>query len=70
MVVDSVDEIVNSIKGQFIDVPSIRHDEQTRTVSEDVAGCLNISTHGPNSDPVMVLNVGALLDRCIEAGAV
>lgn len=70
MVVDSVDEIINSIKGEFIDVPSIKHDTQTRTVSEDVIGCLNVPARGPESEPVMVLNVGALLERCLEAGAI
>lgn len=68
MVVESVDEIVHSIKGEFLDVPSIRNEEHTRTVSEDVIGCISIPSRGPDSDPVMVLNVTSLLERCVEAG--
>lgn len=69
MVVDSVDEIVNCDSKNVIDMPSITKDGDARIVSEDVSGCLQVPTRPPESDPVLVLDVGALVERCAEAEA-
>lgn len=67
MVVDSVDEIVSSIRGTFISAPSLKTDKQIRVVSQDVLGCLTVSSRNHASEPIMVLNVDALLARCVDA---
>ena len=67
MVVDSVDEIVSVSGNYLLDVPSIARKGATRIVSEDVAGCLCVPSKGPTSDPVLVLDVGALISRCVCA---
>jgi len=64
IVVDSVDEIVASTASRFSEVPSIERADSNRLVSEDVAGCIWVEARGIDSDPVMVLDVDCLVDRC------
>ena len=67
MLVDSVDEILTVQKQEYSAMPSIITATRSRIVSEDVNGCLQIPARGLGSDPILVLDVGKLISRCIEA---
>ena len=66
IVVDSVDEIVMTTKGMILEVPAIQKQDVSRAISNDVLGCLQVPSRGPECDPIMILNVGALISRCAE----
>lgn len=66
IVVDSIDEIVNGGNARFTEVPSISNQAQ-RSISEDVSGCIWIASRGVKDDPFMVLDVDALVARCVSA---
>ena len=57
---------MNSNNGHFMDLPRLREDDVARIVSEDVTGCLSLRSRGAGSEPVMVLDVDALLSRCVD----
>ncbi|MEO0924010.1 MAG: chemotaxis protein CheW, partial [Pseudomonadota bacterium] len=67
IIVDSVDEIVTTTSNELLDVPSISKNGVGRLVSNDVAGCLRVPSRGPESDPILVLDVGAVVARCVQA---
>ena len=69
IVVDSVDEIVNVTSQQLLDVPSIERKGTTRVVSEDVSGCLWVPSKQRENDPVLILDTGSLVSRCVDAQA-
>lgn len=69
IVVDSVDEMATSQTGTFSDVPSIQLDADTKKVSEDILGCLSLKSAPLGEEPIMVLNVEGLLNRCALEGA-
>ncbi len=63
IVVDSVDEIVNTTESQILDAPKINGDSATRLVSRDVMGCIQLPSRSRDSDPVMIIDVDALVAR-------
>jgi len=67
MVVDTVDEIVPSTDGHIMDVPELGKQGVSRIVSQDVMGCLNAASGNSETDPVMILNVDSLIERCGDA---
>ena len=67
IVVDSVDEIVTTTTSSLMDVPSFSKNGIGRLVSRDVVGCLRVPGRSVDSDPVLVLDVGAVVSRCVEA---
>lgn len=66
MVVDSVDEIVSINTKALLDVPAIVKKGVKRVVCEDVEGCVSVPSRGVEAEPVLVMNVGALISRCVE----
>ncbi len=67
MVVNSVDEIVTISSNSLMDIPSIARKGVSRIVSEDVAGCIRVPSRGQESEPVLVMDVGRLIERCVDA---
>jgi len=69
IVVDNVDEIVTTTTNELVDVPSMTKDSERRLVSEDVKGCLRVPGRPAEADPVLVLDVAPLVQRCTAAEA-
>lgn len=66
LLVDSVDEMVRASEDSFMPPPTFKDDGAQQTISEDVEGCLNAAKESVGLDPVLILNISALLKRCVK----
>ncbi|MGB0660801.1 MAG: chemotaxis protein CheW [Mangrovicoccus sp.] len=68
LVVDTIDEILMTHGHGMLAVPMIKEDDTAHQVSKDVSGCLSVGDVGDTNDTVMVINLAALVSRCVRAG--
>lgn len=62
LVVDSVDEIVNTTENQVGEMPSLSHHSKSKKVADDICGCIK-----PVPEvTIMILDVDAVLRRCFN----
>lgn len=62
ILVDSVDEIVITTENNVYEMSALSHRETKMKVAEDICGCIQSPTRGS----VMILDTGALLQRCFS----
>lgn len=62
IVVDSVDEIVNTLSSRVAAKMTIDHGDLSKQVAEDDGGCIQSGAHGA----VMILDTAAFLRRCFK----
>lgn len=67
VLVDSVDEIVMTSEKNVADLKPLDEVDTARSVSDDVVGCLNVASRHGGSAPVMIIDVGAFVERCSQA---
>lgn len=64
ILVDSIDEIVTIASNKVIDVPTLTASCTSESVSQDICGCMHSPKSPEIEDPVMILDVKSLIDRC------
>ena len=62
LVVDSVDEIVNTTQGMVGKLPTLTLERKMRKVADDISGCINPSL----GESIMILDEDAVLRRCFD----
>ena len=67
VLVDSVDEIVMTTSDQVAHDNKSGYNKAIRNVSEDVSGVLHFSREGEGHASVMIMDVGALVARCVSS---
>ena len=69
IVVSSVEEILTLSTNDLLPVPTVSDSATARRVSQDVRGCLRIPSRPISQPAVMVLEMTALIARCVAAEA-
>lgn len=67
ILVDSVDEIIMTTEDKIAALQPMDRQGTTRRVVDDVVGCLHHEVSGDKSTPILVLDPGALVDRCMRS---
>lgn len=67
MLVDSVDEIITTTESNVSELDVRGHPNTARSLTEDIVGCLNHTLPDGNIASTLILDAGALVERCLEA---
>lgn len=67
ILVDSVDEIVMTTEASVRDLKPMDQQGTAKSITDDVIGCLQHTALNGSSVSVLVLDAGALIERCLSA---
>ncbi len=67
ILVDSVDEIIMTTENSVAELKGMDQRDTARNVAEDVIGCLRHNSTGGGISSVLILDVKALVNRCVKA---
>lgn len=67
ILVDTVDEIIITTENRVVELKSMDQQNTSKSISEDVTGCLQHSNSDGVFESIMILDTKALVDRCFHA---
>ncbi|UWQ78208.1 chemotaxis protein CheW [Leisingera sp. S132] len=67
ILVDSVDEIIITTENRVAELKSLDQQHASKSIAEDVTGCLQHKTQDGRYESILILDTTALVDRCFHA---
>lgn len=67
ILVDSVDEIIITTENRVAELKSLDQQNASKSISEDVTGCLQHTSPDGAFESILILDTKALVDRCFHA---
>ncbi|NSY39869.1 chemotaxis protein CheW [Leisingera sp. ANG59] len=67
ILVDSVDEIIITTENRVAELKALDQQNASRSITEDVTGCLQHKTADGRHESILILDTTALVDRCFQS---